>query len=158
MCYYFIIHLPNFLFALIKQMIRSSNSELCKKTSCSAMLQDGPIDHDSRKVPMKKFSFNKYVNFLTCYLYWNLTPIFFKNCNEFGYILPNSCFTEQLAMITSEYTNKCDTKYCSVCHTKYKHKKMKRQESEKKKKIWRKSKRKRVCYFNICIILLAFLL
>ena len=86
MCYYFIIHLPNFLFALIKQIIRSSHSELCKKTSCSAMLQDGPIDHDSRKVPVKKFSFNKYVNFLTCYLYWNLTSILFKNCNEFGYI------------------------------------------------------------------------
>ena len=115
------------------------------------MLQDGPIDHDSRKVPMKKFSFNKYINFLTCYLYWNLTPIFFKNCNEFGYILPNSCFTEQLAMITSEYTNKCDTKYCSVCHTKYKHKKMKRQESEKKKRKFEEKVREKGCVILIFV-------
>ena len=58
-----------------------------------------------------------------------LYPVFLKNnCDDFGYILPNSCFTEQISMPNSAYT-KYDTRYCSVCHTKYKHKKVNTQES-----------------------------
>ena len=47
--------------------------------------------------------------------------------------MPNSCFTEQPLMPASGYTYKCDTRYCSVCHAKYKHKEVNTQESKEKK-------------------------
>ena len=31
-----------------------------------------------------------------------------KKINDFGYILPSSCFAEQFSMLTSAFTNKCD--------------------------------------------------
>ena len=46
-----IFHLPNFLIALFNQIIGSSNSQLCKKNSCSVKLQDWYLDHNPRKIP-----------------------------------------------------------------------------------------------------------
>ena len=49
-------------------------------------------------------------------------------------------------MPASEYTNECDTRY-SVCHMKYKHKRMNTQES-KERKFEKKSKREGVSYIK----------
>ena len=40
---------------------------------------------------------------------------FVKQHTDFSYVLPNSCFTEQLSMPASEYTNKSNKRYFSVC-------------------------------------------
>ena len=78
--------------------------------------------------------------------------------NDFGYIWSNSCYIEQLLMPVFEYPKKCDMKYCSNFQRKYNRKKKKKNEHGKikRKKIWRKSKRKRVSYFNIWIFVLTF--
>ena len=68
---------------------------------------------------------------------WKLTPILQKKKKEkkitdFGYMLPNNCFTEQLSMPASEYTNKCTKRYFSLCQ-KWKQKKWTLQESKERK-------------------------
>ena len=64
-CYYLIFHVPNFLSdLLIKQMIRSSHSQLCRKSSCSLKLEDGLFDHNSRRIPAQDLTFNIFINFL----------------------------------------------------------------------------------------------
>ena len=45
---------------LIKQMIRSSHSHLCKKSNYSVKLQDGLSDHNPRRIPAHDFTFNIY--------------------------------------------------------------------------------------------------
>ena len=43
---------------------------------------------------------------------------FAKKIKDFSYILPNSCFTEQLSAPGSEYTHKYDMIHYSVSQTK----------------------------------------
>ena len=46
---------------LIKQMIRSSYLQLCKKGSCSVKLQDGLSEHNPRRIAgAHDFTFNLY--------------------------------------------------------------------------------------------------
>ena len=61
---------------------------------------------------------------------------FLKRINDFSYILPKICFTEQLSLPASEYTNKCDTRYCSVSQnksTKNEHARIKRKKIGREK-------------------------
>ena len=63
-CYYLIFHVSNFLSdLLIKQMIRSSHLQLCRKSSCSLKLEDGLFDHNSRRIPAQDLTFNIFINF-----------------------------------------------------------------------------------------------
>ena len=85
-------------------MTGSSHLQLCKKNSYPVKLQD--VCGGFHFLQICKFSnFN-----------------FVKKNNDFGYMLPNSCFREQLSMPASEFTNKCDTRYFSVCQVKWKNK------------------------------------
>ena len=57
-CLIFWLHL------LIKEMIKSSNSQLGKKSSCSEKLPDGLFDHKPR-IPVQDFTFDIFINFLS---------------------------------------------------------------------------------------------
>ena len=121
--------------SLIKQMIGSRHSQLCKKSSCSVKLQDGLSDHNPRRIPAHDFTFNLYKVFYLVNRTENYSN-FVKKINDFGYALPNSCFTEQFSMPASEYTNKCNKRYFSVCqkwkYTKWTRKNQKKENLKKK--------------------------
>ena len=130
-------------------MIRSSHSQLYKKSSCSVKLQDGPFGHNLRRIPVQDFTFNIFITAL------KTNSNFAKTINDFGYILTNSCFIEQLSVPASEYTDKCNKRYFSVCQ-KWKHKNWTRKEP-KERKFEKKTKRKWVSSSNIYVAVFAFL-
>ena len=126
--------LASFLIAFTKIMNHTSHSQMCNKNSCSVKLHNGSFHYSPRKIPVDVFISNKLVIFLIQYTVLKTNSNFIKKI-YFGYILPNSCFTEQLSLAASEYTNKCNTNFFSVCKAKYaiKTQKMNTQDSKERK-------------------------
>ena len=84
-------------------MIESNHSQVCKKNTGSVNLQDGPFDYNHRKISVEDSFLINIQTFWFNKLYWKLTAIYLKNFNNFCYLLPKSCFTEQLSMHHSEW-------------------------------------------------------
>ena len=55
-------------------MLRSSHSQLCKRSSCSVKLQDGLFDHNPTRILAQNFTFNLISTFLFSKLYKKLIP------------------------------------------------------------------------------------
>ena len=88
-------------------MIGRSHSQLCKKNSCSVKLQGGPLDHNSRKIPVENSWIIMLQNNSKCLLLGLYTNL--DNMLIFGL-----CFALLFMKLSSR--KGFYTRYCLVCY------------------------------------------
>ena len=106
------------------------------------------------KIPVEDFIFNTLVNYcclINCTENWLQFRL--KN-NDFGYILRTAVFQNNSKGLLLIATNKCHTRHCWVCWTKYIHEKENTRNAKERKFL---KERNVVGCFNIYIVVLEFM-